>query len=102
MVTFLRSYMATAVMQPGPTGEPAKAPAWYFSVASAAVIVPSFLAPILTSTVPPEVGPLALNTSSRLITILTGRPHFCDRASATGSRDTRVVPPQTPPLSAGL
>ena len=53
---------------------------------SAAVRVPSFLIPILTHIEAPEVGPEALNTSSRLITILTGRPAFFDSAAATGSR----------------
>ena len=65
-------------MQPCCTGEPGKAPAWYFSTVWAAVIWPSFLAPSLTSTTAPEVGPVARNTSSRLITILTGRPDFFD------------------------
>ena len=73
-------------MQPGCTGEPGKAPAWYFSSASAATMRPSFLAPILTRTCAPEVGPEARNTSSRVITIFTGRPDFLASASATGSR----------------
>ena len=47
---------------------------------------PSFLAPILTLTCAPEVGPEARNTSSRVITIFTGLPDFCDSASASGSR----------------
>ena len=68
------------------TGEPGKAPAWNLKTASAAVIVPSFLAPILTHIEAPEVGPVALNTSSRLITILTARPVFFDNAAAIGSR----------------
>ena len=33
-----------------------------------------------------EVGPVARKTSSRLITILTGRPDCFDRAIASGSR----------------
>ena len=49
-------------------------------------MVPSFLAPILTVLNEPEVGPVARNTSSRVITILTGRPDFFDSSSATGSR----------------
>ena len=53
---------------------------------SAAVIVPSFVTPILTHIEAPEVGPVALNTSSRLIMILTGRPVFFDSSAATGSR----------------
>ncbi len=74
-------------MQPGPTGEPGKAPAWYFSIsARAAVSVPSFFAPSFTSITAPEVGPEARNTSSRVITIFTGRPHFFDSATASGSR----------------
>jgi hypothetical protein len=52
----------------------------------AATMVPSFLAPIFTSIVAPEVGPDARNTSSRVICIFTGRPHFFDIASASGSR----------------
>ena len=35
---------------------------------------------------PPEVGPVARNTSSRVITILTARPVFRDRTNATGSK----------------
>ena len=65
-------------MQPCWTGEPGNAPAWYLSTVFAAVIRPSLLAPSLTSTTAPEVGPEARNTSSRLITILTGRPDFFD------------------------
>ncbi len=78
--------MAKAHMQPGWIGEPGKAPAWYLSTRSAATMVPSRVAPSLTSMTPPEVGPVARNTSSRVITILTGRPVFFDSASATGSR----------------
>ena len=84
--TFGMSYIAKPHMQPGWIGEPGKAPAWYFSTCFAATIVPSFLAPIFTSMVAPEVGPEARNTSSRVICIFTGRPHFFDSASATGSR----------------
>ena len=78
--------MAKPHMQPGCTGEPGKAPAWYLSTISAATIVPSRLAPSLTSMTPPEVGPVARNTSSRVITILTARPVLRDSANATGSR----------------
>ena len=39
------------------TGEPGKAPAWNLKTPSAAVIVPSFLTPILTHIEAPEVGP---------------------------------------------
>ena len=49
-------------------------------------MVPSRLAPILTQTVPPEVGPEPRNTSSRVIAILTGRPDFRDSTTASGSR----------------
>ena len=89
-------------MQPGWIGEPGNAPAWYFSTACAATMVPSFLAPIFTSIAAPEVGPEARNTSSRVITIFTGRPHFFDSASASGSRYTSVLPPNPPPISAGV
>ena len=68
------------------TGDPGKAPAWNLKTPSAAVMVPSFLTPILTRIEAPEVGPVDLNTSSRLITILTARPVFFDSAAATGSR----------------
>src|SRR5881275_1512808 len=83
------------------TGEPGKAPAWNLKIPSAAVILPSLVTPILTRIEPPEVGPVALNTSSRLIVILTGRPDFCDSSAATGSRYTTVLPPKPPPISAG-
>ena len=42
---------------------------------------------------------MARNTSSRLITIFTGRPHMRDSASATGSMKTVVLPPKPPPIS---
>ncbi len=73
-------------MTPGWTGEPWKAPAWYLSSAKAATNLPSLVAPSLTRTVAPEVGPEALKTSSRDITILTGRLAFRDSAMASGSR----------------
>ena len=53
---------------------------------SAAVILPSLVTPILTHIEEPEVGPVALNTSSRVIVIFTGRPHFFESSAATGSR----------------
>jgi len=69
------------------TGEPGKAPAWNRNSPWAAVIFPSAggrrSGPASTA---PEVGPVALNTSSRFITILTGRPDFFDSRVATGSR----------------
>ena len=61
--------------------------------------MPSFLAPILTFMLADDVGPEARNTSSRLITILTGWPALRDSASATGSRKTVVLPPKPPPIS---
>ena len=73
-------------MQAGATGEPGKAPAMNFISASAAVILPSLVTPILTRNFAPDVGPVARNTSSRVITILTGRRAFFDSASASGSR----------------
>ena len=72
-------------MQPSCTCEPEKAPAWKRSSASPAVSLPSFVAPIRTLTWALDVGPVARNTSSRSITILTGRPALRERASATGS-----------------
>ena len=86
-------------MAPMSTGDPGNAPPWYFSTASAAVIRPSFLAPILTQTVALEVGPLARNTSSRLMTIFTGLPALRESARATGSMKTVVLPPNPPPIS---
>src|SRR5689334_13346248 len=83
------------------TGEPGKAPAWNLKMPSAAVILPSFVTPILTHIEPPEVGPVALKTSSRVIVILMGRPGFCDSNAATDARETTVVPPNPPPISAG-
>ena len=50
------------------------------------VMRPFFLAPTLTRQTVPDVGPVARNTSSRLITIFTGRPARCDSSTATGSR----------------
>ncbi len=67
-------------------GEPGNAPACRYQVPWPATIVPSFLGPIFTVEEEPEVGPDARITSSRDITILTGRPDFRESASATGSR----------------
>ena len=49
-------------------------------------MVPSFFAPILTVLLEPEVGPVARITSSRVITIFTGRPDFFASSVASGSR----------------
>ena len=48
------------------------------------------------------VGPVARNTSSRLITSLTGRLALRESASATGSMNTVVLPPKPPPISEGV
>ena len=50
------------------------------------MIVPSFLTPILTVDLEPEVGPEARMTSSRVMVIFTGRPDFFDNTVASGSR----------------
>ena len=71
---------------PSDTDEPAKAPAWKSSSASAATMRPSLRQPILIRVCAPEVGPVARNTSSRLIVILTGRLDFFERTMASGSR----------------
>lgn len=52
----------------------------------AAVNRPSRSAPALTRMRVPEVGPVAVNTSSRLITIFTGRPARCESNTASGSK----------------
>ena len=67
------------------TGEPGKAPAWKFNSASAAVILPSLVQPIFTLTLAPGVGPVPRNTSSRVITIFTGRLDLRDSAIASAS-----------------
>ena len=88
-------------MQPFVTGEPGNAPAWYLSIASAAVMTPSRLNPIFTAIEAPEVGPVPLNTSSRDMFIRTGWPDIFDSVSATGSRYTMVLPPKPPPIRPG-
>ena len=60
---------------------------------------PAFVMPMRTSMTEATVGPVARNTSSRFITILTGRPALRDSASATGSMKTVVLPPKPPPIS---
>ena len=55
-------------------------------VMSAAVIIPSLLAPIFTLMKLPEVGPVASNISARPMEIFTGRRAFLESAAATGSR----------------
>src|SRR4029434_476693 len=82
-------------MVPGCTGEPWKAPAWYLSSAKPATNLPFLVAPIFTRTVAPEVGPEALKTSSRDITIFTGRLALRESAMASGSRYTTVLPPRS-------
>src|SRR5215813_4182019 len=77
------------------TGEPGKAPAWNLKMPSAAVILPSLVAPILTHIEPPDVGPVALKTSSRDIVIFTGRPDFCDSSAATGLFSSFAVSART-------
>ena len=52
---------------------------------SMAVMVPSRVAPILTRVSAEETGPVARNTSSRLMTIFTGRPDLRASTAATGS-----------------
>src|ERR671923_933574 len=96
-LTFSMSYGAYAQNTPGCTGDPWNAPAWYLSSAKPATNLPSFVAPILTFTVAPDVGPDALKTSSRDITIFTGRFAFFESAIASGSRYTTVLPPNPPP-----
>ncbi len=98
-LTFSMSYGAKAHITPGWTGEPWNAPAWYFSSAKPATNFPSLVAPSFTRTLAPEVGPVDLNTSSRDITIFTGRLAFLDSATASGSRYTTVLPPNPPPIS---
>ena len=84
--TYALPIAGVTVIEAVATGEPGKAPAWNFRTTLAAVIVPSRLAPSLTSITPPEVGPVARNTSSRDITIFTGRCALRDSATASGSR----------------
>ena len=67
-------------------GRAGKAPACRRQVAFTAVILPSLVAPILTVLEEPDVGPVARNTSSRVITILTGRPDLRASTIASGSR----------------
>src|SRR5262249_7946198 len=89
-------------IHPAPTGEPGKAPASYMSDASAATMLPSFLAPIFTLIWEAGVGPVASNSSMRLMIILTGRPALRDRTAAIGSRYTEILPPNPPPISHGV
>ena len=72
-------------LAPPPTGEPGNAPASYTSVASAAVMCPSLVAPIFTRMLVPDVGPVPSNTSMRLMVTFTGCRAFRERAAATGS-----------------
>ena len=65
--------------------EPVNAPVWKISSASAAVMRPSLVQPILIREWVPETGPVARNTSFRVSTILTGRWAFFDSIVATGS-----------------
>ena len=49
-------------------------------------MVPSRLQPILIVFTVPDAGPVARNTSSRVMTIFTGLPLFSDSFTARGSR----------------
>src|SRR5207245_9954275 len=79
-------YAAIAHIAPAPTGDPRYAPASYHSDAVAATNVPSRFAPSFTRTLDPDVGPVARKTSSRPITIFTGRCAIRESAMAIGSR----------------
>ena len=48
------------------------------------------------------MGPVPSNTSVRLMVTLTGSPVFLESKAATGSRYTRVLPPNPPPISIGM
>ena len=74
------------VRQPLGTGEPGNAPASYTSVAWAAVKRPSRVPPTFTLMWLLEVGPVLVNTSVRVMAILTGRPVLRASAPTTGSR----------------
>ena len=89
-------------MAPAVTAEPGKAPASKRMSASAALILPSFVTPILTLILPPGAGPDPSNTLRRSITIFTGRWDFLDSTAATGGRYTTVLPPKPPPISTGF
>ena len=52
---------------------------------SAAVSLPSRVAPSLTRMWLAEVGPVPSNTSPRVMAIFTGCPHLRERAATTGS-----------------
>src|SRR5712692_2033392 len=86
-------YGPSVVIAPPAKGDPGNAPASYAIQISAAVILPSRVAPIRALILVPEVGPLARNTSARVITILTGRPHFFEsKAAADLGRDNPDAP----------
>ena len=69
-----------------PIGEPGNAPASNASHSLAAVILPSFVAPIFVLMRDAAAGPVPSKTSFRLIMTFTGRPLFFDKMAATGSR----------------
>ena len=48
--------------------------------------MPSERAPSFTLNFEPGAGPVALNTSLRVMTILTGRPALAESFTASGSR----------------
>ena len=58
--------------------------------------------PIFTSIEEETVGPVALKTSSLVITSFTGLPLFKDKARAIGSIKIVVFPPKPPPISEGV
>src|SRR5262245_53834522 len=102
MKKFAILYGARQHIAPAPAGDPRYAPASYHNDTLAATTVPSRIAPNFARTFDPEVGPVARNTSSRDITIFTGRFDFFDRRIASGSRWTTILPPKPPPISLAI
>ena len=79
-------YGPSIVLLPPATGEPGKAPASKVSLAFTAVSLPSLEAPNFISMAVPDVGPVPMKTSARVIVIFTAEPEFLDKTAATGSK----------------
>ena len=96
------SYAIKMVRHPANTGDPGNAPASYTNRHSAAVSLPSLVAPSFTRMWVAAVGPVPSNTSALVMVSFTGCPDLRDKTAATDSKyPTSPFPPNPPPISRG-
>ena len=81
---------------PGP--EPANAPVSNQMRPAFAVMRPSFVTPVFSSTTVPWRGYAAVSSSTLVVMTFTGRPVAFARKAAKCSTPTRSLPPKPPPI----